>query len=75
ADAQKPSAEIPAEGPGRGFARMSEHPERTGDYLPHTLSAIDRIQQYLAGKSETDCGTPLFEECPVCGGTGKLLMT
>lgn len=54
---------------------MSEHPERTGDYLPHTLSAIDRIQQYLAGKSETDCGTPLFEECPVCGGTGKLLMT
>jgi uncharacterized protein with HEPN domain len=33
---------------------MSRHPERTPDYLEHILSAIDRIQQYLAGKSKAD---------------------
>lgn len=33
---------------------MSQHPERTGDYLEHILEAIDRIQRYVAGKSKTD---------------------
>lgn len=33
---------------------MSQHPERTGDYLEHILGAIDRIQRYVAGKSKTD---------------------
>ena len=36
---------------------MSQHPERTGDYLQHILGAIDRIQLYLSGKSKSDFTT------------------
>jgi uncharacterized protein with HEPN domain len=30
---------------------MSRHPERAQDYLEHILAALERIQQYTAGKS------------------------
>ena len=33
---------------------MSKHPERAQDYLEHILSALERIQRYIAGKSATD---------------------
>jgi uncharacterized protein with HEPN domain len=33
---------------------MSKHPERAQDYLEHILGALERIQRYTAGKSETD---------------------
>ena len=33
---------------------MSRHPERAAHYLEHILGAIDRIQQYIAGRSKAD---------------------
>jgi uncharacterized protein with HEPN domain len=33
---------------------MSRHPERAQDYLEHILEALERIQQYTAGKSAFD---------------------
>jgi uncharacterized protein with HEPN domain len=33
---------------------MSSHPERAQDYLEHILEALERIQRYTTGKSETD---------------------
>jgi uncharacterized protein with HEPN domain len=33
---------------------MNRHPERTEDYLEHTLKALDRIQRYTDGKSKAD---------------------
>jgi uncharacterized protein with HEPN domain len=31
---------------------MSQHPERAVDYLQHMAVALERIQQYVSGKSE-----------------------
>jgi len=31
---------------------MRQHPERALDYLEHILAALERIQQYTAGKSD-----------------------
>ena len=31
---------------------MSRHPERAQDYLEHILDALERIQEYTAGRSE-----------------------
>lgn len=33
---------------------MNSHPERAQDYLEHILEALERIQRYTTGKSETD---------------------
>ena len=33
---------------------MSKHPERAQDNLEHILTALERIQRYVNGKSEID---------------------
>lgn len=33
---------------------MSQHPERTQDYLEHIFDAVERIRRYTAGKSQAD---------------------
>jgi uncharacterized protein with HEPN domain len=33
---------------------MNQHPERAQDYLGHMLQALERIERYTAGKSESD---------------------
>jgi uncharacterized protein with HEPN domain len=33
---------------------MSRHPERAQDYLEHILEALERIQRYTTGKSQTE---------------------
>jgi uncharacterized protein with HEPN domain len=51
---------------------MSLHPERAQDYLEHILEALERIQQYTAGKSQAEFMASTFFQDAVLRNLGIL---